>query len=65
MAEIRRIPPQEARHRVQAGRSLFICAYDSEEMCGRMLLEGAITLGELNSRLAGLAGDQELIFYCK
>jgi hypothetical protein len=65
MAEIRRIPPQEVRSRVQAGRSLFICAYDSEEMCGRMLLEGAITLGELNSRLAGMSRDQDLIFYCK
>jgi len=42
-----------------------VCAYDSEEMCGGMRLERAMTLGELNSRLSGIAKEQEIIFYCK
>ena len=65
MAAARRIKPQEARSRVQAGKALFVCAYDSEDMCARMRLEGSITLGDLNARLTGMSKDQELIFYCK
>ena len=65
MAEIRRIKPQEARDRVQAGKALLVCAYESEDMCGKMLLEGATTLGQLNERLSGIGKDQEIVFYCK
>ena len=65
MAEVRRVKPEEARQRVQGGKALLACAYDSEELCGGMRLEGAMTLGELNSRLAGIAKEQEIIFYCK
>ena len=65
MAEVRRVKPGEARQRVQGGKALFVCAYDSEELCGGMRLEGAMTLGELNSRLAGIAKQQDIIFYCK
>jgi hypothetical protein len=65
MAEVRRVKPEQARQRVQGGKALFVCAYDSEELCGGMRLEGAMTLGELNSRLAGIAKEQEIIFYCK
>lgn len=65
MDEVRRVKPQEARRKVQEGKALFVCAYESEEMCGRMLLEGAMTLGKLNSRLSGIAKEQEIIFYCK
>ena len=65
MAEVRRVKPGEARQKVQDGKALFVCAYDSEELCGGMLLEGAMTLGELNSRLAGIAKEQEIVFYCK
>ncbi len=65
MAEARRVTPQEARAKVQRGEALFVCAYDSEELCDKVRLEGAIKLGELNSRLSGIATDQEIIFYCK
>ena len=65
MAEVRRVKPEEARQPVLGGKALFVCAYDSEELCGGMRLEGAMTLGELNSRLAGIAKEQEIIFYCK
>ncbi|OGT98863.1 MAG: ArsR family transcriptional regulator [Geobacteraceae bacterium GWB2_52_12] len=65
MAEIRRMKPQEAQRKVQAGEALFVCAYEDEETCSQMRMERALTLGELNSRLAGLPREQELIFYCK
>jgi len=65
MAEVRRENPQEAWHKVQAREALFVCAYENEDLCGRIRLEGAMTLGELNSRLAEIGKKQEIIFYCK
>jgi hypothetical protein len=65
MAEVRRVKPQEARRKVRAGEALFVCAYDNVELCGRMRLEGALTLGELAARLPGISREQEIIFYCK
>ncbi|MBT1072195.1 ArsR family transcriptional regulator [Pelotalea chapellei] len=64
MAMISRIQPQEARRKVRAGEALFICAYDDDQKCGQMRLEGAWTLGELNNRLMEITKQQELIFYC-
>jgi hypothetical protein len=63
MAEARRVRVQEAREKVQASQALLVCAYDSEEMCNGLRLEGAITLGELNTR--AVPKEQEIIFYCK
>ena len=65
MAEARRVQLQEARSKVQAGEALFVCAYDSEEMCNKMRLEGAMTMAEFNSRLSSIPKEQEIIFYCK
>lgn len=64
MAEARRMQIQEARNKVQDDVALLVCAYDSEEMCGGIRLEKAITLGEFNARLAEIPKDKELIFYC-
>ena len=65
MAEARRIKPQEARSKVQAGQALLVCGYDSEETCNSMRLDGGITFGELTSRLSGVPKEQEIVFYCK
>ena len=64
MAEVQRIGPEEARERMRSGEALLVCAYDDEAKCGRMRLEGAISLQELESRAATLPRDRELIFYC-
>ncbi|HBA87774.1 MAG TPA: ArsR family transcriptional regulator [Geobacter sp.] len=65
MAEAKRISVQEARSKVQGGQALFVCAYDSEEMCGGIRLEKALTMGEFNARLPEIPKDKELIFYCQ
>ena len=39
-------------------------AYADEQKCGRMRLEGSMTLRELEARLPSLPKDQEIIFYC-
>jgi hypothetical protein len=64
MAEVQRIGPEEVRERMRSGEALLVCAYDDDEKCGRMRLEGAISLQELESRAATLPRDRELIFYC-
>ena len=64
MTEIQRIDPEAARERMQSGGALLVCAYEDDAKCGRIRLEGAISLRELESRAATLPRDGELIFYC-
>jgi hypothetical protein len=62
--DVARISPQEARAQVSAGKALLVCAYADEKACSTMMLEGAVSLKEFESRLAGLEKDQPIIFYC-
>ena len=64
MGEIARIMPADARRKVTAGEALLVCAYENEELCGRMMLEGAISLGQFRSRLDKLDRGVEIVFYC-
>jgi hypothetical protein len=64
MTEIPRIEVQEARRRVAAGRALLVCAYDDEEKCRQLALEGAISLARFRSLLPTLPQNRGLIFYC-
>jgi rhodanese-related sulfurtransferase len=63
MADVARISVDEAQEHVKRG-ALLVCAYEDEEKCGRMKLEGSMTLRELEARLPSLPKDQEIIFYC-
>jgi hypothetical protein len=62
MTEPKRISPQEAHEKVESGEALLVCAYDDEQRCREMKLEGSISLKELQSDLP--AKDKEIIFYC-
>jgi hypothetical protein len=62
--DVPRISPAEARRRVQQGQALLVCGYEDDSKCRSMALEGAITVHELQRRLASLPKGQELIFYC-
>jgi hypothetical protein len=64
MPDVPRIDVAEARRERQAGRGLLVCAYDDDAKCGRMKLDGSLTLSELRARLPSLPKSQELIFYC-
>ncbi len=65
MADVKRVKPEEARQKAQSGEALLVCAYDSEEMCERLRLNGALTLAELKARLPGMSKEQEIVFYCQ
>jgi hypothetical protein len=62
MADIKRVGVEEARSRVQAGQALLVCAYDDEQKCNKITLEGAISLRNLEARRP--SKQQEIIFYC-
>ena len=64
MSDVTRVTPSEIRDRALSGKTLLICAYDSDEKFQDNDLEGAISLAEFKSRLTGLAKDTELVFYC-
>jgi len=64
MTEPERVTPREIVEKVNAGAALLVCAYDNEEKFKALRLEGAISLGELKSRLNALPKDQEIILYC-
>ena len=63
-ADVERISPDEARRKTQSGQALLVCAYEDEDKCRRMNLQGAIPLRELREKLPTLPRDRELIFYC-
>ena len=63
MAEVERIDVNEARSATTKG-ALFVCAYEDEEKCNRLKLEGAISLANFQSRVCRLAngpGDHLLL----
>lgn len=63
-----RIPVEEARAWLlsDAHDTLLVCAYGEPSLCEGKMLEGAITLADLEAQEAAgeLALDREIIFYC-
>ena len=59
-----RISPQETYRQVSSGQAILVCAYADEERCNTMMLQGAISLKEFESRLPNIKKDQPIIFYC-
>ena len=64
MADSSRISVEEARRKVSAGHALFVCAYDDEQKCSKINLQGSINMAQFTGRVATMAKDQEIIFYC-
>jgi hypothetical protein len=64
MGQATLIDAQETRRKVESGEALLVCAYDDENKCRQMHLEGAIHMQELEEKLPELPKDKELIFYC-
>lgn len=64
MAQVIRITPEETRRKLQEGKALLVCAYDSEEQFMSLQLEEALSLPAFKAKLPALPKDQEIIFYC-
>ena len=61
---IERVPAEDARRDVEAGRALLVCAYDDVSKCRQLRLENAIALHDLQRRADSVPHNQTLIFYC-
>jgi hypothetical protein len=59
-----RISPQDTYQQVTSGEALLVCAYQNEQSCRDIMLEGAISLKEFEQKLPELKRDQAIIFYC-
>ncbi len=57
------IDPTQAREKVQAGEATLVCAYEDEEKCQKILLDGAIPMVRRRGSLKPRNKDEELILY--
>jgi len=64
MAELERIGPDETYKKLKAGAALLVCAYDDEEKCRGLLLEGAMSWNTFQAKTSSLSTEEEIIFYC-
>ena len=64
MQGIPRVSASEAREKVQAGKALLVCAYESDARFAKFHLEGAIPFSEFKALFPKLDMMQEVIFYC-
>lgn len=60
-----RISPQDTYQQVSSGTALLVCAYQSEQICKSIMLEGGISLEEFEQKLPNLKKDQPIIFFCQ
>jgi hypothetical protein len=63
MADIERISAQQTYAKITANQALLVCAYEDDEKCRRLNLEGSISLASFKSRVQSLSKSQEIIFY--
>lgn len=64
MEKAMKISPHDAHIKVAGDAALLVCAYEDDEKCRGMLLEGALLLSELKALEPTLRKDQEIVFYC-
>jgi len=64
MADIPRVSAAETRSRVQAGNTLLVCAYSSDEKFSAHHLEGAISYAAFQAMKPTLEKSRELVFFC-
>jgi len=58
------IDPTQAREKVRTGQATLICAYDDDDKCSKILLDGATTLSRWRAAAEEPDRDREIIFYC-
>jgi hypothetical protein len=63
MADIERISAQQANTKIKSNQALLVCAYEDEAKCRMLNLDGSVSFGSFQSRVASLPKTQEIIFY--
>ncbi len=63
VGEVPRISVEETVDKMMGGKALLVCSY-GDDVCNKMLFEGALLRSEFEKRLPDLAKDHEILFYC-
>ena len=61
---VTRLAPAEVHRRVEADEAMLVCAYGSDDKFAAMKLEGAVPRSHFEEKLATIARDKEIVFYC-
>jgi hypothetical protein len=56
----RKIPIERVR---ELEAPLLVCAYDDDEKCAKLAIDGSISLSELRARIPDLPKDELIVFY--
>jgi hypothetical protein len=64
MPEIERIEVEKAKSLVDRDEADLVCAYDDQEKCEKIRLDGALTFPEFRDRVDEMDESRTLIFYC-
>lgn len=64
MEGIARVSARETHEKVQAGKAILVCAYESDARFAKFHLEGAMPFSEFKELFPKLDMEQEVIFYC-
>lgn len=64
MDQVKRIDATQAREKSRTGEAVLVCAYEDENRCRQLLLDGAMTLAEFEATLSTRSRNDEIIFYC-
>ena len=59
-----RIEPRDAHEHANHGDALLVCAYDDDDKCQDMSLEGSVPLSAFEEKKDELERTREIIFYC-
>ena len=60
---IDRIGPQQAKREIASG-AMLVCAYDDDEKCRQLSLDGAIPFSQFKRLENSIPKDRDIIFYC-
>lgn len=58
------IDPTQAREKARSGQASLVCAYDDDQRCRGILLDGAVTLSQFQASTDQTDKDREIILFC-
>jgi len=60
VASTKKVSPEQVR---EGPSPLMVCAYEDEDKCGKIAIEGALSLKEFQSRLGDIPKSEHIVFY--
>ena len=57
------LSPADTREKVRKGEALLVCAYDDDNRCAQIKVDGSISYKDFQARAGTLPKDQLIVFY--